>query len=164
MIELPKDKERRERMMDRIAEIRKEQAEHDAMRARIQENCPHRYRGTSDWAIDLTHNFPDRIPRGICHLCNLVIHPKHWANAGPNETRIKAAHSLYPVVEALEKKAYADSFLDSVYGAAVAHSFWFSLDRTSILAWIEYDYKRAQAAIRQDLDDQTAQYVRRIVK
>lgn len=36
-------------------------------------------------SINLIHNFPDRQPRGICTLCQALIHPKEWRTGAPDD-------------------------------------------------------------------------------
>ena len=74
------DRERREGQQSR--EQDEEARKNTALK---RATCPHAYvNGTT--AINLSHNFFDRQPRGICVLCNDVIHPMEWRLASPDPT------------------------------------------------------------------------------
>jgi hypothetical protein len=76
----------------------------------IQKACPHKDKNEK-WALSLTHNFPDRMPRGVCPLCQAVIYPAHWEIAAPDDEHpdgrpfIIPEHELYHVVRFLESTA-----------------------------------------------------------
>ena len=75
-----------------------------------QASCSHKDKNQR-WAITLTHNFPDRMPRGLCPLCHLYIQPKHWEFRAPTdqfpdgEPYIIDQHPMYHVVLELESMA-----------------------------------------------------------
>ena len=137
--------------------IQKDVAETALYREQIQQDCTHR---TADqwWDIGLQHNFPDRLTRGICLRCDLVISPRHWESAGPDEVKVVPAHPLYPVVVALEQQDYALATLRDVYFAAVNSLLAFN--ETRFIGDIDYLYARARAAIRKqcerDIEDTSA--------
>jgi Sec-independent protein translocase protein TatA len=83
------------------AEVRRQTAER-------QKNCPHSDKSGRD-ALCLTHNWPDRLPRGICPLCHALIHPREWrigtALSHPerkDHAYIVDEHPLYHRVRSLE--------------------------------------------------------------
>lgn len=48
----------------------------------MQAKCPHKDKNDKN-ALNIQHNFPDAMPRGICPLCTKIIHPAHWEIAAP---------------------------------------------------------------------------------
>ena len=56
-------------------------------------NCTH-YDKQSKESLNLNHNFPDRQPRGVCVLCNGIIHPPEWRIASSPEEAVKTFMAL----------------------------------------------------------------------
>lgn len=75
-----------------------------------QNACPHKDKNEK-WAINVTHNFPDRNPRGVCPLCQAVIYPAHWQIGAPSDEHpdgrpfIIEEHPLYHIVRFLESQS-----------------------------------------------------------
>jgi hypothetical protein len=57
-------------------------AQNRANLAKLQADCSHTDQNNRS-AISLNHNFPDRLPRGICVQCRLMIAPAHYELAVP---------------------------------------------------------------------------------
>lgn len=112
-----------------------------------ESGCTHRHAG--DWAIGLQHNFPDYLPRGICLLCGLVIHPMHWGQPTPHRTDLIPAHPLYPVVLLSERLEFALLLLDDEYTKQVDTLLADSQRQTKI-----FDAEIAHQQARQKLIDQ----------
>ena len=70
-------------------------------------HCPHLDQNQKV-ALCLVHNYPDRQPRGICPLCQDLIHPKEWVigppdpKTGKSVAFIRPAHKDYAKVIQLE--------------------------------------------------------------
>lgn len=96
------DRERRE-----SAQTREQEAENIKMRAQMQASCLHIDKNGKS-AICLIHNYPDRQPRGICPLCQDIIHPREWVIGAPDPKTgkttpfLRAAHKNYPTVLQIE--------------------------------------------------------------
>jgi hypothetical protein len=81
----------------------------EALRAQVQQrknSCRHRDRNSFP-SLGLNHNFPDGQVRGICVLCNEIIHPREWRIGAPSvfgvpQPYIVEAHKDYGVVLNLE--------------------------------------------------------------
>lgn len=96
--------------------LKEQQREQDkdkrANLAAQQANCTHKD-DNEKWAFNLTHNFPDHMPRGECPLCFLYVEPAHWVIPGPGfdggngvgQPYITPAHPLYSVISLLESKS-----------------------------------------------------------
>lgn len=71
-------REKREAQMNReqIEEMRKQDEWRKA-------HCEHLDKNGND-SIGITHNYPDRQPRGVCVLCHDIIHPKEWRIGSPD--------------------------------------------------------------------------------
>lgn len=88
-------RERREQQLNReqIEDMRKQDEWRKA-------HCEHKDKNDKD-SIGITHNFPDRQPRGVCVLCHDVIHPREWRIGAPDPATGKtqaymvAAHKDY---------------------------------------------------------------------
>jgi hypothetical protein len=128
---------------------------------RRQQACSHR-RGQRKWAIGLQHNFPDHLPRGICLLCGLVIHPAHWVDwvpgGGPGAMTLVTANMLYPVVQMIEDQDHALAVLRDVYFAAVDSLI--ASNEARYLSWLDFTYALARGAIHQQCEDNTKGYWR----
>jgi len=82
---------------------------HEAQRvtALQQKNCAHQHKDGQN-ALNLSHNFPDGQPRGICPLCFLFIQPTHWEYLAPDPVtgaerpQLVPEHPLYHLVRAKE--------------------------------------------------------------
>jgi hypothetical protein len=70
-------REQREGEMQRLHE-----ADLRAAAERRKVNCTHMNKDKN--AISLVHNYPDRQVRGVCMLCNDLIHPREWRIAPPD--------------------------------------------------------------------------------
>lgn len=97
----------------REREINRQQfLENQKITKEMQDNCPHKDKNER-WSVNVTHNFPDRQPRGECPLCFLLIHPAQWVIPGPGfdggngkgVPYIEKEHPLYHVVRFLESRA-----------------------------------------------------------
>ncbi len=72
--------------------------------------CPHLDQNSRP-SVRLCHNFPDRLPRGICVLCQDFIEPRHWVIGPPDAENPKGkayladAHPHYRTVELLEAQS-----------------------------------------------------------
>ena len=91
------EREQRERKL-----MRAEQEENHTNLLRLQAACPHKYpRGL---LVSLVSNYPDRMPRGVCHLCQTFFEPKRWVIGAPTaeeprgHAHIADAHPLYSIV------------------------------------------------------------------
>lgn len=86
-----------------------QQEEGRKRKALKQSRCTHAYK-TGLGAINLTHNFPDNMPRGTCMLCELFIEPAHWQIGPPTseypdgKAYIVPEHPLYYKVRNLENE------------------------------------------------------------
>jgi hypothetical protein len=66
-------------------------------------HCPHLDK-SNNLALGLLRNFHDRNPRGVCMLCNDLIHPKEWRigapdpNTGETAAYLVAEHKDYGLV------------------------------------------------------------------
>ena len=67
-----------------------------------QSSCPHTHRGDGKNAIQLQHNYPDNMVRGICPLCGIYIEPAHWEYNAQGKPEIVKEHLLYYRVRQLE--------------------------------------------------------------
>lgn len=78
--------EERAAFLERMKREKKQGFEQDQInRANLkaqQKGCAHLDKNEKE-AIALTHNYPDRLPRGICVQCRLLIEPKHYELAVP---------------------------------------------------------------------------------
>jgi hypothetical protein len=83
---------------------RKQFLENRKITLEIQERCPHKDKNER-WAINLQHNFPDHMARGICPLCFILIEPAHWEIKATGEAYIVPEHKLYHIVKFLESQA-----------------------------------------------------------
>jgi hypothetical protein len=96
-------REKRER-----ANLAADLADQQKNKEALQATCGHKY-PTGGWAISIVHNFPDRAPRGFCHLCSLWIAPRQWVILAPDAENprgkpvIQPAHPLYGVVLEIER-------------------------------------------------------------
>lgn len=69
--------------------------------------CRHRDKNEKI-AVCLVHNFPDRQPRGICPICQDLIHPREWRIEAPTEAEplghavIVPEHKDYLLVRQVE--------------------------------------------------------------
>jgi hypothetical protein len=78
-----------------------------AMDAARKAACPHLDK-SGRTSINLVHNFPDRQPRGICVICQDLIHPQMWVVDAPDAENPKGrahlvdAHKDYRQVQILE--------------------------------------------------------------
>jgi len=67
-------------------------------------DCPHLDKN-NNLALGLLRNFHDRNPRGVCMLCNDLIHPKEWRigapdpNTGETVPYLQPAHKDYHLVK-----------------------------------------------------------------
>lgn len=87
----PSPKEQREldefdKLQERFKREKQQGFEQDAQN-RInlelqQKNCSHMDQNNRS-ALSLTHNYPDRLPRGICVHCRVMIEPAHYILAVP---------------------------------------------------------------------------------
>jgi len=89
-----------------------EQTELAATRQRTIDQCPHRYK-TGAVAVNLINNTFDGRPRGICVLCQVLIHGKQWAVSNPTEENPKG--ELY--IEEGSPKAQLDLLLEAMRNA-----------------------------------------------
>ena len=76
----------------------------------IQDNCPGPHKDKNGkWSISIIHNYPDRMPRGVCTHCHLFIEPTHWEIGSPTdkhprgEPRLVPASPLYKTVLEIEQ-------------------------------------------------------------
>jgi hypothetical protein len=83
--------------------MREEQEQNRLNLEATQAACPHAYpSGLS--AINIIRNYPDRHARGICVLCQVLIHPRQWVIDAPNDEyphgveRIAPEHPQYGLV------------------------------------------------------------------
>jgi hypothetical protein len=91
---------------------RKQELEKSELKKARQTACPHKDK-QQKWSVQLQHNFHDRLPRGICSLCELFIHPAYWDYrpiTNPDGTVTDKAfiikeHPLYHIVRELESFA-----------------------------------------------------------
>jgi hypothetical protein len=66
-------------------------------------NCPHLDK-SNNLALGLLRNFHDRQPRGVCMLCNDLLHPREWRigppdpNTGETKAYMVEAHKDYGLV------------------------------------------------------------------
>jgi hypothetical protein len=72
------ERERRERAI--FAQDLEEQRQ---SKAALQRSCPHKY-PSGMYSISVIHNYPDRAPRGVCHLCQKLFEPKRWVIDAPD--------------------------------------------------------------------------------
>jgi hypothetical protein len=95
---LVKSREDRENRNSRLQA--EEQKKLDDLR---KANCPHLDK-SNNIAIGLLRNFHDRNPRGVCMLCNDLIHPREWRigspdpNTGETKAYMVEAHKDYGLV------------------------------------------------------------------
>lgn len=159
---------------ERIAAIKAqrhlEETEVASNHQKMQDACSHlTYAGY--WALGITHNYPDMLPRGICMQCTLVIAPSHWECGGPKQTVIVKEHPLYPVVRWMEARDYALARLEQEYekqidgilyprGYSHDHN---ELDLATVLHQAEFNYVLAQGSIHQDFETHTTQYKKQAV-
>lgn len=74
------------------------------MDERRKADCPHLDKN-NNLALGLLRNFHDRNPRGVCMLCNDLIHPKEWRigppdpNTGETVAYLQPAHKDYNLVK-----------------------------------------------------------------
>jgi len=76
----------------------------------LQEGCAHKDKN-GKWNISLQHNYHDRMPRGLCNVCGLFIHPSYWdfrpvqdptTGVVKDTAFIIKEHALYGIVRQLE--------------------------------------------------------------
>jgi len=95
-------REERESLKSKADEAEQRKAD----RAR-KDACPHLDKNGRS-SINLVHNFPDHQPRGLCVLCQDLIHPKEWRIAPPDEKNprgrayLAEPHKDYRIVMQLE--------------------------------------------------------------
>jgi hypothetical protein len=88
-------------------QTREQELENIKTRQQMQANCLHMDKQGKS-AICLIHNYPDRQARGICPLCNDIIHPREWVigapdpNTGVTKPFLRPAHKDYKTVLSLE--------------------------------------------------------------
>jgi hypothetical protein len=87
---LVKSREERENRNSRVQA--EEQRKLDDLR---KANCPHLDK-SNNLALGLLRNFHDRNPRGVCMLCNDLIHPKEWRIGAPDEKTGETVAYLAP--------------------------------------------------------------------
>lgn len=93
-------------------QMREQFLEATAQQKAMQDACPHKDRNEK-WAINLTHNFPDHMPRGTCPICQSFIEPAHWeipgsgfdGGNGKGVPYVVKEHPLYHVVKFLESQS-----------------------------------------------------------
>lgn len=102
----------------RQVKARLQEFEHFAEQDRIKSRCSH-LDANGHWALNVVHNFPDRMPRGLCIRCTIVIHPTHFESGGPDEVISVASHILYPVIQALDLRDHYLAVLRDAETAAV---------------------------------------------
>lgn len=86
------DHEAETRKLATRRQMQRDQWEMVEAQRETQENCPHQKRdinGIIKNKIELVHNFPDSMPRGICLLCRKVWHPARWEFQGMNRDRVQ---------------------------------------------------------------------------
>jgi hypothetical protein len=92
---------------------RRQEVEKEATRKALQESCPHKDKN-GKLNISLQHNYHDHMPRGICMVCGIFIHPAYWdyrpvtdevTGKVQDKGFIVPEHKLYYLVRQLE--AYA---------------------------------------------------------
>jgi hypothetical protein len=69
-----------------------------------QARCTHKDKNLK-WAVRTQHNFHDNMPRGICPLCELFIHPAYWDFRpvdGKDVAFIVPEHPSYHIVREIE--------------------------------------------------------------
>lgn len=92
------------------AQTREQEAENIKQRALMHANCLHTDKNGKT-AICLIHNYPDRQPRGICPLCQDIIHPREWVIGAPDPKTgktipfLRAEHKNYNIVRQIESMA-----------------------------------------------------------
>lgn len=145
------------RMMENL-KFRAEDAELAFRREKRKYDCSH-LDGNGDWAIGLQHNFPDRLPRGICLRCNMVIHPGHWEVTNPQVAAAMVqmdAHPLYPVVRALDQADAVQAFVNDVFEAAIVSLMNFG--ETRYIENLDRQYGLVRGAISAQLRQDTAEW------
>ena len=80
---------------------RKDFLEARAMTEARQKACPHKDKNDKN-ALNLQHNFPDNMPRGLCPMCLVVIEPAHWDVRADGTTFIVPENPLYNMVRQKE--------------------------------------------------------------
>jgi len=88
----PKTVSREERENKNTRAQEAEQRKLDDMR---KANCPHLDK-SNNLALGLLRNFHDRNPRGVCMLCNDLIHPKEWRIGAPDPNTGETTAYLHP--------------------------------------------------------------------
>lgn len=83
---------------------RKQFLENRKITLEIQQHCPHKDKNER-WAINLQHNFPDHMTRGICPLCFIQIEPAHWEIKADGTAFIVEEHPLYHVIRFLDSQS-----------------------------------------------------------
>ncbi len=92
---------------------RKQEEEKEANKRALQASCTHKDRNQK-WNISLQHNYHDYLPRGICKICGLFIHPAYWdyrpvtdpvTHSVKDTAFIVKEHPLYHIVRELEQFA-----------------------------------------------------------
>lgn len=150
---------------ERIAKIKAQRHQEDVEVAehlqKCQDACYH-LDGNGYWALNITHNYPDGLPRAICPMCLLVIHPQHHESGAPNQYWVVAEHPLYEVVRWMEKRDYDLAKLEQ------EQEFIYTVDHllgegAKFLTKSDWDYQLAQGKIQQDFETNTYQYKKRAV-
>ena len=93
---------------------RKQEEEKNAAKKNLQNGCSHKGRN-GKWNISLQHNYHDHMPRGLCNVCGIFIHPQYWdfrpithSATAARESYVEdkgfiiPEHPLYHVVRQLE--------------------------------------------------------------
>jgi hypothetical protein len=74
---------------------RAQEAEQRAAEQFRKDHCPHLDK-SNNLALGLLRNFHDRNPRGVCMLCNDLIHPKEWRIGAPDPVTGETTAYLHP--------------------------------------------------------------------
>jgi len=91
---------------------RRQEQEKEANKRSLQEHCAHKD-ANEKWNISLQHNYHDHLPRGICKICGLFIHPAYWDyrpvvqadGSVKDKAFIVKEHPLYHIVQLLESRS-----------------------------------------------------------
>jgi ATP-dependent exoDNAse (exonuclease V) beta subunit len=71
-----------------------------------QSLCRHQDK-KGQWKINLIHNFPDGLPRGVCTNCDKFFHPAHWDFRASGPFQIPA-DPQYNIVLEIESQSFAE--------------------------------------------------------
>lgn len=146
---------------DEAERWRQDEAESRKAIVNMQNAC-HHLNANREWAICLQHNFSDRCTRGICMMCHLVIHPRHWASGGPNKVVVIPPHPLYPIVQSLDKRD-DDLWVEGErYAKEIDRQIKMGLNEESLgIMWnMEKEHWTIMASIRERCMIETAKFIK----